>query len=79
MSGLSVALWLLLVLWDLVIAYVFVDVRRVMANNNAAIARLLGRDVFGITDRGVLINRVLLVLLLVVSNWAVLRFCLGWG
>lgn len=79
MSGLSVALWLLLVLWDLVIAYVFVDVRRVMANNNAAIARLLGRDVFGITDRGVLINRVLLVLLLVVSNWAVLRYCLGWG
>jgi hypothetical protein len=67
----------LYLLWNVIIIYVFIDVRRVMAFNNKAIEQLFGTSPLGVSDRGVLINRVLLAALLVVSNWAVLRYLVG--
>ena len=74
MSGVPMIAWIVLALWSAVIVYVFVNVRSVMANNNKAIARVFGNCPFGITDRAVLINRIALVVLLVVSDWAILRY-----
>ena len=70
----SVVLWIALALWSAVIIYVFVDIRRVIANNNRKIAKLIGREMPAITDRTVLINRIALAALLGVSDWALLRF-----
>ncbi len=70
----SVIPWILLTLWDLTIAYVFINVRKVMANNHIAIARLSGKPLFGVTERAVLMNRIALIALLALSNWGFLRF-----
>ncbi len=66
--------WIVLALWSAVIVYVFVDVRRVIANNNKALSALIGREMPPLTDRTVLINRVALAILLVVSDWAAVHF-----
>ena len=70
----SVVLWILVGLWTAVVLYVFLDVRRVMANNNQHNANLTGRAAGPITDRGVLINRLALVVTLVAGDWAILHF-----
>ena len=74
MSDVSVILWILVGLWTAVVLYVFLDVRRVMADNDQHNAKLTGRAAGPITDRGVLINRLALVVTLVAGDWAILRF-----
>ena len=74
MSGLPVTLWVLVGLWMAVVLYVFLDVRRVMTNNNSNNAQLTGRKAGPITDRGVLINRLALVVTLVAGVWTILHF-----
>lgn len=69
----SVMLWILVGMWTAVVLYVFLDVRRVMANNDQHNARLTGRAAGPITDRGVLTNRIALIVTLVVGDWAILH------
>ena len=66
--------WIIAALWTAVVVYVIVDVRRVMARNNRANARLFGCEPGPITARGVLINRIALLAMMAVGNWAILRF-----
>ncbi len=73
----TLTMWIALALWNAVIVYVFVKVRSVMARNNRANARLISREPGPITDRGVLINRIALLVLLAASNWAILRYGAG--
>lgn len=74
MPGVSVILWFLVGLWTAVVLYVFLDVRRVMANNNSANQQLTGREAGPITQRGVAINRIALIVTLVAGDWAILHF-----
>lgn len=67
-----VILWIVLAIWDAVIVYVVVNIRSVMADNNTRIAKLFGSSPSDVTDRSVLINRILLAVLLAVSNLAML-------
>lgn len=73
MSGVPMILWGLVGLWTAVVLYVFLDVRRVMANNNKHNTQLTGREAGPITDRGVLINRIALIVTLVAGDWVILH------
>jgi hypothetical protein len=68
--------WGLIAAWSALILYVIVDVRRVMAFNGKWNARLGNSWPTGVTERGVQLNRVALVLLLIVSNALLVRFLL---
>ncbi len=68
------AVWIIAALWTAVVVYVVIDVRRVMARNNRANAKLFGFEPGPITARGVLINRIALVVMLIAGDWAILRF-----
>ena len=78
MSGVSVVAWTVFGLWNVVLLYVFADIRRVMAFNSKCNAALLGRQPAAITDRGVRINRLAMILLLIVSNWLLVHFVSQW-
>ena len=73
MPGLPVIGWGLAALWSLVLLYVIVDLRRVMAMNSAANERLFGWARKPVTDRAVLLNRIALAVLLVAGVWAIPR------
>jgi hypothetical protein len=67
-----VTFWLVAALWNAVVLYVLIDVRRVMARNNQAIGRVLGSEPGPVTDRGVKINRIALLAALVIGNAVIL-------
>lgn len=65
--------WILITAWTALIIYVFIDVRRVMRFNSRANEKLgLGLPT-RITERSVLINRILLIVLLVITDVVLAR------
>jgi hypothetical protein len=65
--------WLIAAAWTVLILYLIVDVRRVMAFNNRANKRMFGLGEVPISPRSVLVNRVALAVILVLGNWAIFR------